>query len=289
MPPWLALSSSRRDKDGQVALALPLTLFSEEAAPPGPGGVIAGPTCRIRMDVAYVGTGYHGFATQPGQKTVGGALVAAIERNLRHTIELTCAGRTDAGVHAWAQVVTFEARADLDPAALQRAINKTLGPGIVVRAATRVAPEFDARRSATGRRYRYTVLNRPVADPFLSATTWHVAAPLDLRVMQLACDPLYGEHDFSSFCRRPPVEGASLVRRVRFADWADLGDGMLRFEIEATSFCQQMVRAVVGTMVDMGRGRRRAGEMAAILRARNRAEAGSLAPPHGLCLWDVTY
>src|SRR4030088_1007417 len=81
MPPWLALSSSRRDKDSQVALALPLTLFSEEAAPPGPAGVIAGPTCRIRMDVAYVGTGYHGFATQPGQKTVGGALVAAIERN----------------------------------------------------------------------------------------------------------------------------------------------------------------------------------------------------------------
>jgi tRNA pseudouridine38-40 synthase len=133
------------------------------------------------------------------------------------------------------------------------------------------------------------VLNRPVPDPFRAATTWHVAAPLDIRAMQLACDPLYGAHDFSSFCRRPPTEGSSLVRLVRYADWADLGEGSLRFEIEASSFCQQMVRALVGTMVEMGRGRRRAGEMSAILRAHRRDAAGTLAPPHGLCLWDVSY
>ena len=185
--------------------------------------------------------------------------------------------------------MTFNARAGIDPSALQRSVNKAIQPDIVVRSAALVPDSFDARRSATGRRYHYTVLNRPVADPFLAATAWHVAAPLDLRAMRLACDPLYGEHDFSSFCRRPPVQGASLVRRVRYADWVDVGDGVLRFEIEASSFCQQMVRAVVGTMADIGVGKRRAGEMSGILRARSRAEAGQLAPPRGLCLWEVTY
>jgi tRNA pseudouridine38-40 synthase len=264
-------------------------LFGEEAAPPGAAGVIEGPTVRVGMTVAYLGTGFRGFAAQPGQRTVAGALVGALERALRHTVELTCAGRTDAGVHAWGQVVTFNARADVDLAGLQRSVNRSLTPAIVVRDAAVVPPGFDARRSATGRRYRYTVHNHPVTDPFVAATSWHVASPLDLRVMRLACDPLYGEHDFSSFCRRPANPEASLVRRVRTADWADAGDRLLRFEIDASSFCQQMVRSLVGTMVDIGLGRRKAGEMAAILRAGDRAAAGRLAPPHGLCLWEVFY
>ena len=135
--------------------------------------------------------------------------------------------------------------------------------------------------------YRYSILNRAVPDPFLAETTWHVAHPLDLRAMRLACDPLYGEHDFASFCRR--TEGSSLVRRVRFADWSDLGDGLLRFDIEASSFCQQMVRSLVGTMIEIGLGKRRAGDMAEVLRARDRQMAGEVAPAHGLCLWEVTY
>ena len=241
------------------------------------------------MLVAYHGAGFHGFALQPGVPTVGGALAGALERHLRHTVELTCAGRTDTGVHAWGQVVTFEARADVDAAALQRATNRALHPNVVVRAVEPAPPGFDARRSATGRRYRYTVRNHPVGDPFTAATAWHVAPRLDLTAMRLACDALYGEHDFSSFCRRPPLDGASLVRVVRGADWADLGEGMLRFEIEASSFCQQMVRSIVGTMVEIGRGKRKAGEMAAVVRARSRAAAGQLAPPHGLCLWEVNY
>src|SRR5690348_2544472 len=165
------------------------------------------------MLVAYEGSGFHGFALQPGVPTVAGAICAALERALRHTVELTCAGRTDSGVHAWGQVVSFEAREDMDPVALQRALNKTLRPAIVIRECD-VAPEgFDARRSATGRRYRYTIRNHPVADPFSAHTAWDVTEPLDLAAMRLACDPLIGEHDFSSFCRRPPGDG-SLVRRV---------------------------------------------------------------------------
>jgi tRNA pseudouridine38-40 synthase len=239
--------------------------------------------------VAYDGSGYRGFALQPGVPTVAGALAAALERYLRHTVELTCAGRTDAGVHAWGQVVSFDARADVNLARLQHALNRTLRPAIVVRAAEAAPEGFDARRSATGRRYRYTVRNDPTPDPFTAGTAWHVAAPLHLPGMQLACDALFGEHDFSSFCRRPPGTEASLVRVVREAAWMDLGDGVLRFEIEASSFCQQMVRSIVGTHVEVGLGKKKAGEMTAILRARSRAATSLLAPAHGLCLWEVSY
>ncbi|MDQ4068112.1 MAG: tRNA pseudouridine(38-40) synthase TruA, partial [Actinomycetota bacterium] len=113
---------------------------------------------------------------------------------------------------------------------------------------------------------------------------------LDLSVLRLACDPLIGEHDFSSFCRVPRrIPDASMVRVVHDARWRDLGDGLLRFDIDASSFCQQMVRAIVGTMVPMGAGRHRAGEMAGILRARDRARANRVAPARGLCLWEVVY
>lgn len=239
------------------------------------------------MVVAYDGRAFHGFAAQPAQRTVGGALAEVIGRHLRHPVELVCAGRTDTGVHAWGQVVTFDARPDVDLAALQRAANRTLGPAVAVREADVAPAGFDARRSATWRRYRYQVDNRPVGSPFLAATAWHVEAPLDLAAMRLACDPLIGEHDFSSFCRRPPQ--GSLVRRVHDARWDDAGDGLLRFEIAASSFCHQMVRSVVGTLVEMGLGKRRPGEMSGIIRARDRRAAGQLAPPHGLCLWEVGY
>jgi ribosomal protein L17 len=140
-----------------------------------------------------------------------------------------------------------------------------------------------------GPRYRYTVLNRPVPDPFLHATTWQVADPLDLRSMQLGCDPLLGEHDFSSFCKKPPDVSGSNIRRLHDARWIDLGDGLLRFDIEASSFCQQMVRSLVGTLVDVGLGRKRAGDISWILRSKDRSAAGSPAPPQGLCLWEVVY
>jgi len=156
-----------------------------------------------------------------------------------------------------------------------------------VRSASVAPAGFDPRRAATGRGYRYTVLNRPVPDPWLADTAWWVPAPLDLRTMRAGSDPLLGEHDFSSFCRKQG--DASLVRRVREAEWLDLGDGLLRFDVEASSFCQQMVRALVGTLVDTGLGKRTAADVARALRARNRSAAGQVAPPHGLCLWEVSY
>jgi tRNA pseudouridine38-40 synthase len=246
---------------------------------------------KVRLVVAYDGTGFRGFAAQPSQprvRTVGGALGAAIEKVLRHSVELVCAGRTDAGVHARGQVVSFEAEPGLDPWRLQTALNSMLGPEIVVRSADIVDPAFDARRSATARSYVYTIVNRPVADPFLARYAWWVAEPLDIRVLRLAADVFVGEHDFAAFCRKGP-EGSSTTRRVLTSRWTDDNDGVLRFEIRANAFCWQMVRAIVGTLVEVGNGKRRPGELMAVLRGADRAAAGQLAPPHGLCLWDVEY
>lgn len=254
-----------------------------------------GELIRVRMTVAYDGSTFHGFAENPGVATVGGTLRRSIERVLGHRVELTCAGRTDRGVHARGQVVSFDAEAErLDLGELRRAVTKLCGGPIVVTDASLAAPDFDARFSARSRTYRYSILNREVPDPFLAATTWHVPAPLSLRALRLACDPLIGEHDFSSFCRAPKVAPdappPSLVRRVLDARWDPVDDeGLLRFEITATSFCHQMVRSIVGTLVEVGYGRKRAGDVSAILRARDRHAAGQLAPAHGLCLWSVTY
>ncbi|OWY61016.1 tRNA pseudouridine(38-40) synthase TruA [cyanobacterium TDX16] len=229
-------------------------------------------------------------------RTVGGELVAAVEKVLGVPVELACAGRTDAGVHASGQVISFAVPGDADLARLQQSVNRMLGPEVVLREVEQAPWDFDARFSARARAYRYTVLNRPVPDPFLAATSWFVPEPLELRAMRAACDPLIGEHDFSSFCRRPkpgprtpPDEQVSLVRRVLSAEWVDLGDDVLRFDVEATSFCHQMVRSLVAVLVDAGRGRRTPADVMALLRAKDRAGAASPAPPEGLNLWHVTY
>ena len=241
------------------------------------------------MTVAYDGSGFHGFAANPGVTTVAGSLAEAIAKVLGHPVALTCAGRTDSGVHAWGQVVHFDTGGEVDLDRLQGSLNKMLAPAVVVREASVARAGFDARRSATGRRYRYTVLNRPLPDPFLASTAWHVPDPLDLPAMQLACDPLFGEHDWSSFCRKPPAAESSMVRVVRDARWVALGDALLRFDIEASAFCHQMVRSVVGTIVTIGQGKRRAGDLAWIIRSKDRSLAGDPAPAHGLCLWEVLY
>ncbi len=246
------------------------------------------------MLVAYLGTPFHGFALQGDLPTVARALAQALELVLRHPVELTCAGRTDAGVHAWGQVVSLDARADADLDRLQRSVNKLLAPSVVVREADWAPAGFDARRWAKSRAYRYMVLCSEWPNPLIAATTWHVGQALDLRRMEAACDVLLGEHDFSSFCRAVRDPGSRdrvgpPVRRVLRASWSDLGHSRLCFEIEAGSFCHQMVRSIVGTLVEVGTGRRKAGELSSVLAARNRSAAGPVAPPHGLCLWAVKY
>jgi tRNA pseudouridine38-40 synthase len=261
-----------------------VTLFD----PPPP--TASGPSVRVRLVVAYDGSGYHGFAPQPGVPTVGGTLAEAIEKVARIPVELTCAGRTDTGVHAWGQVVHVDLPADTDLERLHRSLLKLCGPQIVVRDLEVVPDDFDARFSARSRTYRYRVLNSPVPDPFTAHLAWHVPAPLDRDLLDLACDPFLGEHDFSAFCRRPKGEDeVSLVRRVLRAGWTDLGEDHLRFEIEAAAFCHQMVRSIVGTVVAAGSGTPRAGDIRAILASGDRSQAAPIAPPHGLTLWEVDY
>ena len=259
---------------------------------PGPA------TRRARVLLAYDGSAFHGFAANEGVRTVAGELVNALSLIARTPVEIVGAGRTDAGVHGWGQVVSCDLPVDIDLTSLPRRLTKMCAPGIVVRAAAWCDdPEFNARFSATWRHYRYTILNEPVPDPFLASTSWHVAHHLDLPLMHLACDPLYGQHDFSAFCRKPKVapgdDAPSMVRRVTHAVFSEhrseRGGRIIRFEVRANAFCHQMVRSIVGTLVDVGLHRIAPGSISSILRSGSRGEAGQVAPPQGLTLWEVGY
>jgi tRNA pseudouridine38-40 synthase len=273
-----------------------VTLFDAGAPEPapastGPAAAATGTTA-VRLVVAYDGTDFHGFAEQPGQRTVAGVLVEALEQALRARVErFVGAGRTDAGVHAWGQVVSFAVGAPAAPVDVDRlrsVLNRRLGPEVVVRAATLARDDFDARRSACWRHYRYTIVNRPDPDPFLARTAWWVPEPLDLTLLRLGADPFVGEHDFAAFCRKGPP-GSSTVRRVVFSHWEDAGGGVLHYDVRAGAFCWQMVRSIVGLLVEIGAGRKRPGDVLAVIRSLDRAHATRLAPPQGLCLREVGY
>jgi tRNA pseudouridine38-40 synthase len=253
---------------------------------------------RARFTVAYDGTSFHGFAENDGVRTVMGELREAIEKVVRQPVDLVGAGRTDAGVHGWGQVVSCDLPDETDLPTLVRRVNRMCGPAVVARGALWTeSADFSARFSAKWRHYRYDIWNAPEPNAFLASTSWHVFQPLSLPTLRLTCDPLVGEHDFSSFCRRPrSVPGQaepSMNRYVMIARWSevpsDYGPGLLRFEIRANAFCHQMVRAIVGTMVDAGAGRLQAGDIRGILLSKDRSTAGQVAPAHGLCLWEVGY
>ena len=254
--------------------------------------------------VAYDGTSFHGFAAQQGQRTVGGLLAATLTAMAGHEVSLTCAGRTDSGVHALGQVVHADLEAGIlakwasrEPAPgmvlerLAKSLSRQLGPAIAVIEA-RVAPDgFDARHSATARRYHYSLLRTPWPDPLLQHCSWHVPGPLDLAAMRIGADALLGEHDFAAFCRLPHGESGPIVRRVLSVNWSPTpgDDRLLVFKVEANAFCHQMVRSMVGTLVAVGQGRTPAGELLAILRSADRSRSGQPAPARGLCLMSVGY
>jgi tRNA pseudouridine38-40 synthase len=244
--------------------------------------------------VAYDGSAFHGFAEQRDVSTVAGELRVALERVFGELSDFVCAGRTDAGVHGWGQVVHADVMRtrfeSVDLERVLRGLNKQLSPAIVVRGLTQAAPDFHARFSATARKYRYLVLNAHVPNPFLAATTWWVSDPLDLDAMNQASQAIVGEHDFTTFCRHPKTdEPVSLTRRIHSAVWSRRDEDVVQFEIEANAFCHQMVRALTGMLVDIGRGRREIITMASALAAKDRAQGAPLAPPQGLCLRQVVY
>jgi tRNA pseudouridine38-40 synthase len=239
-----------------------------------------------RLDLAYLGTKFHGYAKQPNVRTVQGDVEAALERVLG-PVETFVAGRTDKGVHAAAQVASFSTAAPVDTTRLMRSLNSQLAPEIAISALVEVADGFHARFSATGRAYKYRILNRVAPDPFMAATTWHYTTPLDIEAMSAGAACLIGVHDFASFCRA--LEGRSTIRDLREVQWTQLDGGVKELFIAASSFCQQMVRSIVAVCVDVGRGKFEPPDVSKILAAEDRNAASGAAPPHGLTLVAVEY
>jgi tRNA pseudouridine38-40 synthase len=240
----------------------------------------------IALLVAYDGTNFRGFARQPNGRTVQGLLEEALSQLLRTPIKITGAGRTDAGVHAAGQVVSFMAPSDVDPPWIADRLNRRLGPEISIRASAAVPDTFSARHSARKRVYEYHLYRSSSRDPFLDRFAVWAPGPLNVGSMRRAAKALIGEHDFSSFCRRGET---SMVRRVRSITIRAPRSGELEIRVVADSFCHQMVRSIVGLLLDVGRGKRPPEDAAKALVAKDRAAAGPVAPAKGLVLVEVGY
>ena len=257
-----------------------------------------------RLDSAYEGTGFAGWAAQPGLRTVQGELESGLERIFGQRVELTVAGRTDAGVHAAGQVASFEHGAEL-PDRLAERLNAVLADDLAVRAAEPAADGFDARRQARSRCYRYRVLASPIRDPFERGRALWWRSPVERGLLDECAAATVGTHDFTAFT---PTQSEHVLfeRTVLRAQWRaehharpDLagggdeasqpGDGMLVFEIEAPSFMRNQVRVIVGTRLEVGAGRRSPADFRALLGGAARERAGETAPAHGLCLVAVRY
>ena len=263
-----------------------------DAGPGGPG-TRRSALIRVRLDIGYDGTGFSGWARQPGRRTVEQTLEDALARvlTLPEPAPLTVAGRTDAGVHARGQVAHADIPAnrwDAAGAAASRRLARLLPPDVRVHRLAPAPPGFDARFSAIWRRYAYRVCDDPVlADPLARhSTLWH-RSRLDIAVMNEAARACLGEHDFAAFCRRR--EGASTVRTLLRLDWARTGPALAEATVVADAFCHNMVRALVGAMLKVGEGTRPARWPALVLAARARDPAVPVVPPHGLCLEEVGY
>ncbi|MDH3260305.1 MAG: tRNA pseudouridine(38-40) synthase TruA [Acidimicrobiia bacterium] len=240
-----------------------------------------------RLDLGYDGSGFHGYAVQAGLRTVQAVLEEALFK-ITGPVQTTVAGRTDAGVHARGQVVSFACERELDEDRTARSLNKMVREEIVIRGCRMVPDEFNARFSARSRTYRYRVANVPLLDPLIRHTVWHVRDPLDLSRMNMAAGHFIGLHDFASFCRK--AEGRSTERSVLSLDWArDPADGHLVFEITASSFCRHMVRSLVAVCVDAGREKLEPEAVPDIIAVRDRSAACGAAPPQGLTLWEISY
>ncbi len=245
------------------------------------------------LTVSYDGSRFSGFARQPGCDTVQGHLESALCTILRRDVETVGAGRTDAGVHARGQVVSFESLGtEPELSALMRSLNALVGDGIVVTQIRRSHPRFSARFDAEAREYRYRLVPGPIRPLFLAPVAWWTKHTLDLEAMREAAAPLVGEHDFRSFCVSESARGRNTrrsIEMVRIVPEEHLGEHSLNIRVVGNSFLHSMVRIIVGSLVEVGSGRRKPEWMAAALAARDRAAAGPTAPPHGLTLWYVWY
>ncbi|MGD9724056.1 MAG: tRNA pseudouridine(38-40) synthase TruA [Pirellulales bacterium] len=244
----------------------------------------------FKLTLAYDGTNYCGWQVQPGQATLQATLEQTLERITGESMRVFASGRTDAGVHALGQVVSFTSHTHLSPSVLQKALNAELPHDMAVVAAEQVADGFHATRDAVGKRYRYTIEDGPTRDVFARQYVWHHRSRLDAQIMHRAAQALVGRHDFSSF-ESAGSERESSVRtifEIRVARDAAAAD-RLSIEVAGDGFLYNMVRAIVGTLVDVGRGERTEAWPGEVLAARDRRAAGRTAPAQGLCLVRVDY
>ncbi len=241
----------------------------------------------LRVVLEYDGRAFHGWQRQPGLRTVQGVVEAAVSSIAGRPVKVAGAGRTDRGVHALGQVASFTTDRVLPAESWRRALNALLPPDVAAREVKPVPDGFHARRSARGKLYRYRILTGETRSPLEAGRCWHVRHPLDLRAMRRAARALLGRRAFDSFAlaghgRRNTVREIRAIRLARRGEW-------LTIEIEANGFLWGMARAIVGTLVEVGRGKTPAGRIPDILEARNRSAAGPAAPPEGLFLVRVLY
>ncbi len=242
-------------------------------------------TYKLRLE--YDGTAYAGWQRQPDRPTIQQALEDALRQITHSRISTVAAGRTDAGVHALGQIVSFRSDAPFSPHEWIRALNGVLPKDVSILDAEVVADQFHARYDARSKTYEYRILNQPTRPALERLRAWQIANPLDVRLMRETFRYVLGKRDCTSF-QGSPTDTQNPVCHVQRIDLVQEGR-LIRFTIQADRFLKQMVRAFMGTLVEIGRGKRTPDEMAAILAAKDRRAAGPTAPPQGLYLLHVTY
>jgi len=242
----------------------------------------------IKLLIEYDGTNYLGWQIQPKGPTIQGMLEDKIKLLTGESIQLFGSGRTDAGVHALGQVAHFKTQSQMDLRSMQRALNSLLPRDIVIQKIEEVEEGFHARKQSKSKIYEYRILNRSLRSAFYRGYVWHIPQKLNMTQMKKATQGLIGEHDFSAF-RTVGSSTRTAVRRVIRAEWKRGREGLIRFEIEANGFLKQMVRSIVGTLVDVGKGKINPGEFQRILESKDRKKAGPTAPAKGLFLKEVKY
>ena len=246
----------------------------------------------LKLVLAYDGTDFCGWQIQPDAPSIQGTLASAIGRVTGEKVLPQGSGRTDAGVHALAQVASVQFESVIPAANLVIALNDVLPPSIRVLEAAEMPAEFHARKSAKAKSYRYRICLQAICPPFLARYVWHYPYPLDITAMQKAAPQVAGQHDFTSFAAADPERGrgeeSSNVREVFTSHWRPDGHEFV-YEIRGNGFLHHMVRNLVGTFLQVGKGTLEPGDVSRILAARDRAAAGATAPASGLYLVNVEY
>ncbi|OGP79084.1 MAG: tRNA pseudouridine(38-40) synthase TruA [Deltaproteobacteria bacterium RBG_16_49_23] len=242
----------------------------------------------IKLLIEYDGTNYLGWQVQAKGLTIQGMIEERLTLLTGERVRIIGSGRTDSGAHAFGQVAHFKTRSEMDLRSIQRAMNSLLPPDIVIKGIEESGEDFHARKQARSKIYEYRILNTPIRSVFHRGYAWHIPQKLNWEEVKKVTQKLVGEHDFSSF-RSTGTPTRTAVRKVFRAEWKRGRDGLIRFEIEASGFLKQMVRAIVGTLVEVGRGKIDADAFRRILESKDRKEAGPTAPAHGLFLKEVKY